>query len=122
MVRPVGSSGRGGGFTTTGTPYRGWRSGSGSGLQGSPGVGTPASGSQVTRVSSSGSFLDEERLVWEETLGKKKTKWLRETLKDLLKAGIPKDEVRAIKMLDRLGMLLVASIGDSEHSTFEEAS
>ena len=43
VVRPAGSSRIGDGFTVTGTPYR--RSGSGSGLQGTPGVGTPASGS-----------------------------------------------------------------------------
>ena len=118
MVRPAGSLGIGDGSTITGTPYRG----SGSGLQGTPGVGTPASGSQVIGVSSFGSSLDEDMPVWEEPSGKKKPKWLRETLKDALKAGTPSDKVRAIKMPDRLGMVLVAYTRDSEPSTFEEAS
>ena len=39
-------------------------------------VGTPTSGSQVTRVSTSGSSLDEDRPVWEQPSGKKKPKWL----------------------------------------------
>ena len=106
VVRPAGSPGTGDGSTITGTPYRG----SGSGLQGTPGVDTPASGSQVTGASSSGSSSDENRPVWEERSGKKKPKWLRETLKDALKAGTPSDKVRAIKMPDRLGMVLVACI------------
>ena len=104
MVRPAGSSGIGDGSTITGTPYRGSRLG----LQGTPGVGTPSSGSQLTGASSSGSSSDEDRPVWEERSGKKKPKWLRETLKDALKAGTPSDKVRAIKMLDILGMVLVA--------------
>ena len=104
MVRPIGCSGTCDGATITDTPYRG----SSSGLQDTPGVGTPASGSQVTRVSSSGSSSDEDKLVWEEPSGKKKPKWLQETLKDALKAGTPSDKVRAIKMTDRLGMVLVA--------------
>ena len=60
--------------------------------------------------------------MWEERSGKKKPKWLRETLKDALKVGTPTKEVRVVKMPDRLGMLLVASTRDSEPSTFEEAS
>ena len=60
--------------------------------------------------------------MWEEPLGKKKPKWLRETLKDALKVGTPTKEVRVVKMPDRLGMLLVASTRDSELSTFEKAS
>ena len=104
VVRPSGSSGTGDGSIITGTPYRG----SGSGLQGKPGVGTLASGSQVTGVSSSGSSLDEDKLVWEKPSGKKKPKWLWETLKDALKAGTPRDEVRSIKTSERLGMVLVA--------------
>ena len=108
MVRPKGSSGTGDGSTITGTPYRGLRSGSGSGLQGTLGVGTPASGSQVTGASSFGSSSDEDRPVWEERSRKKNPNCLRETLKDALKAGTPSDKVRAIKMPDRLGMVLVA--------------
>ena len=83
MVQPTGSSSIGDGSTITGTPYRA------SGSQSSPVVGTPATSSQVTRVSSSSSSSDEDRLVWEEPSGKKKPKWLRETLKDALKAGHP---------------------------------
>ena len=45
VVRPAGSSGTGDGSTITGTPYRGSGSGLRSGLQGTPVVGTPASGS-----------------------------------------------------------------------------
>ena len=75
MVWLVGSSRIGDGSTITGTPYRGLRPGSG--LQ-----GTPASGSQVTGVSNSGSCLDEDRSVWEQSSGKKKPKWLRDTLKE----------------------------------------
>ena len=50
------------------------------------------------------------------------TKWLQDTLKEAQEFGTPREEVRAIKMPDRLGMLLVASTRDSEPSTFEEAS
>ena len=60
--------------------------------------------------------------MWEERSGKKKLKWLRETLKDALKAGTPSEKVRAIKMPDRLGMVLVACTQDFDPSTFEEAS
>ena len=56
--------------------------------------------------------------MWEERLGKKKPKWLWETLKGALKAGTPSDKVRAIKMPERLGMVLVACTQDSEPSTF----
>ena len=35
---------------------------------------------------------------------------------------MPKDPMRTIVMPDRLGMALVASLRDSEPSTFEEAS
>ena len=51
-----------------------------------------------------------------------KPKWLRETLKDVLKARTPSDKVRAIKMPDILSMVLVDCTRDSEPSTFEEAS
>ena len=71
---------------------------------------------------SSGSSLDEDRPVWEERSGKKKPKCLRETLKDALKAGTPSDKLRAIKMPDRLGMVLVSCTRYSEPYTFEEAS
>ena len=76
--------GTGDGFTSTGTAYRGSRSGSG--LQGTPGVGTPgvgtpASGSQVTGGTISGSSLDEDRPVWEQSSGKKNPRWLQDTLK-----------------------------------------
>ena len=108
MVRPVGSSGTGDGSTIIGTPYRVLGLGSRSGLQGTPGVGTPVSGSQVTGASSSVSSSYEDRPVWEERSGKKKPKWLWETLKDSLNAGTPNDKVRTIKILDRLGMVLVA--------------
>ena len=118
VVRPAGSSGTGDGSTITGTPYKG----SGSGLQGIPCVGTPASGSQLTGASSSGSSSDEDRPMWEERSRKKKSKWLRETLKNALNAGTTSDKVRATKMPDRLGMVLVACTRDSEPSTFEEAS
>ena len=76
----------------------------------------------MTGASSSGSSSDEDRPVWEECSKKKRPKWLWETLKDDLKAGTPSDKVRAIKMPDRLGMVLVACTRDSEPSTFEEAS
>ena len=52
----------------------------------------------------------------------KAPKWLRDTLKEAQDFGMPREEVRAIKMPDRLGMLLVASTQDSEPSTFEDAS
>ena len=60
--------------------------------------------------------------MWEEPSGKKKPKWLQETLKEAQEFGTPKDPVRAIHMPNRLGMALVASLRDSEPSTFEEAS
>ena len=56
MVRPAGSSGTGDGASITDTPYRGI----GSELQGTLGVGTPASGSRVTGVSTSGSSSDDD--------------------------------------------------------------
>ena len=83
MIRPARSSIIGDGSTIKGKPYRG----SGSGLQGTPGVGTPASGSQLTGDSSSGSSSNEDKPVWEKRSGKKKPKWLRETLKDAFKDG-----------------------------------
>ena len=58
--------------------------------------------------------------MWAKPSGKKKPKWLWETLKDALKAGTPSDKVRAIKIPDRLGM--VACTRDFEPSTFEKAS
>ena len=109
-------SGTGFGSQVTGSPYRA------SGSQGSPVVGTLASGSQVTGVSTSGSSSDEDRLVWEQSSGKKKPKWLRETLKEAKEFGMPKEPVRAIVMPNRLGMALIANVRDSEPSTFEEAS
>ena len=54
--------------------------------------------------------------------GKNKPKWLQDTLKEAQEFGAPKEPVRAIQMPDRLGMALVASLRDSEPSTFEEAS
>ena len=116
MVRPTGSSGIGDGSTITGTPYRRSR------LQGTPGVGTLASGSQVTMGTSSNSSSDQDRPVWEQHLRTKALKWLQDTLKEAQEFGTPNKEVRAIKMPDRLGMLLVASTQDSKPSTFEEAS
>ena len=107
MVQPAGSSRIGDGSTITGTLYR--ESVLGSGLQGTPGVGTPASSSQVTGGTSSGSSSDEERPVCEQSSWKKKPKWLRETLKEALKVGTW-DSVRTINIPDRLGMLLVAGI------------
>ena len=60
--------------------------------------------------------------MWEEHSGKKKPKWLRQTLKEAQKFGTPRESVRAIRMPDRLGMLLVASTRNSEPCTFEDAS
>ena len=76
----------------------------------------------MTGGTSSGSSSDKDRPMWEQPSGKKKPKWLQETLKEARDFGTPREEVRAIKMPDRLGMLLVASTRDSEPSTFEEAS
>ena len=115
VVRPAGSSGTGDGSTITGTPYRGSRLR----LQGTPSVGTPALGSQVTEASSSSSSSDDDRPVREERSGKKKPKWLWETLKDALKAGTPRDKVKALKIPNRLGMLFMDSTRDSQPSTFE---
>ena len=91
-------------------------------IQGSPVVGTPASGSHLTGVSTSGSSSDEDRPVWEQSSRKKKPKWLQDTLKEAQEFGTPRELVRTIQMPDRLGMALVASLRDSEPSTFEEAS
>ena len=60
--------------------------------------------------------------MWEQLLGKKKPKWLRDTLKEAKEFGTPKEPVRAVQMPDRLGMALVASVRDFEPSTFEEVS
>ena len=116
VVQLEGSSVTGFGSQVIGSPYRAPRS------QSSPVVGTLASGSQVTRISTSGSLSDENRPVWEQSLGKKKPKWLQDTLKEAKEFGTPREPVRAIQMPDRLGMALVASLRDSEPSTFEEAS
>ena len=118
VVKAAGSSGTCDASTITGTPYRG----SGSGLQGTSGVGTPASGSQLTGTSSSGSSSNEDRPMWEEHSGKKKPKWLRDTLTKAQGFRTPREEVGAIKMPDRLGMLLVASTRDSEPSTCDHLS
>ena len=116
MVQPTGYLGTGFGSQVTGSPYRA------SGSQGSPVVGTPASDSQVIGVSTSSSSSDEDRPMWEQPSGKKKPKWLQETLKEAQEFGTPREPMRAIQMLDRLGMALVASLRDSKTSTFEEAS
>ena len=60
--------------------------------------------------------------MWKQSSGKKKPKWLRDTLKEAREFGTPKEPVRTIQMPNRLGMALVASLRDSEPSTFEEAS
>ena len=60
--------------------------------------------------------------MWEQSSRKKKPKWLRDTLKVAKEFGTPMELVRAIQMLDILGMALVASLRDSKPSTFEEAS
>ena len=92
VVQPAGSSGIGFRSQVTGSQYRA------SGSQSSPVVGTPASGSQVTGVSTSGSSSDEDRPVWEQPSGKKKPKWLRETLKEAREFGKPREPVRAIQI------------------------
>ena len=71
---------------------------------------------------SSSSSSDEERPVWEQPPRKKTPKWLRHTLKEAPEFGTPREPVRSIQMPDKLGMLLMASLRDSEPSTFEEAS
>ena len=60
--------------------------------------------------------------MWEQPPRKKTPKWLRDSLKEAQEFGTPKEPVRAIQMPDRLGMALLASLRDSEPSTFEEAS
>ena len=57
--------------------------------------------------------------MWEQSSGKKKPKWLRDTLKEAQEFGTPRELVRAIKMPYRLGMALVASLRDLKPSTFE---
>ena len=106
------SSTKGFGSLVTGSPYRA------SGSQSSPVVGTPASGSQVTWVSTSGSSSDEDRPLWEQCSGKKKPKWIRDTLKEAKEFGPPREPVRSIQMPDRLGIALVASLRDSKPSIF----
>ena len=76
MVQPGGFSGTGFGSQVTGSLYRA------SGSQSSLVVGTLASGLQVTRASTSGSSADEDKPMWEQPSGKKKPKWLRDTLKE----------------------------------------
>ena len=85
-------------------------------------IGSPTPGTQVFGPSTSGSSSNDDRPVWEQPLGKKKPKWLRETLKEAKEFGTPKDPVKTIVIPDRLGMALVASLRDSKPSTFEEAS
>ena len=116
MVLPIGSFGIVFGSQVIGSPYRAIRS------HISPVVGSPALGTHVSGPSTSGSSSDDDKPVWEQPSGKKKPKWLRETLKEAKDFGMPKELVRTIVMPDRLGMTLVASLRDSEPSTFEEAS
>ena len=52
--------------------------------------------------------------MWEQSSGKKKPKWLGDTLKEAQEFGTPREPVRAIQMPDRLGSALVASLRDSE--------
>ena len=85
-------------------------------------VRSPTPGIQVFGPSTSGSSLDDDRPFWEKPSGKRKPKWLCETLKEAKDFGFPKELVRTIVMQDRLSMALVASLCDSEPSTFEEAS
>ena len=117
VVQPEGSSRTGFGSQVTSSPYKA------TGSQISPIVGSPAPGTKVSRPSTSVNSSDDDRPIWEQPLGKKKPKWLWETLKEAKDFGMPKEPlVRAIVMPDRLGMALVASLRDSEPSTFEEAS
>ena len=116
MVQPTRSSGTGFGSQVIGSPYISL------GSQGSPVVGSPALGTHVSGPSTSGSSSDDDKPVWEQPSGKKKPKWLWETLKEAKEFGTPKELVRTIVMPDRLAMALVASLHDSEPSTFEEAS
>ena len=60
--------------------------------------------------------------MWEQSLGMKKPKWLRDTLKLAKEFGTPTKPVRANEMPNILGMALVASFRDLEPSMFEEAS
>ena len=60
--------------------------------------------------------------MWEQSLGKKKPKWLWDTLKEAQEFGTPREPVRTVQMPNKLGIALVASFRDSEPSTFEEAS
>ena len=60
--------------------------------------------------------------MWDKPPRKKTPKWLRDTLKEAQEFGTPKGPMRSIQMPNRLGMLLMASLRDSEPSTFEEAS
>ena len=116
MVQPTGNSGIGFGSQVIGSPYIAIRP------HISPVVGLPTPRTQVSGPSTSGSSSYDDRPVWEQPLGKRKPKWLRETLKEAKDFGAPKEPVRIIAMVDRLGMALVASLHDSEPSTFEEAS
>ena len=91
-------------------------------VTGSSGTGSSVTGPRGVGTSASGSSSDEDRPVWEEPSRKRKPKWLQETLKEVEAFGRPQEEIRTVVMLDRLGMDLVASLRDSEPSTFEEAS
>ena len=82
-------------------------------------VGSTTLGTQVFGPSTSKSSSDDDRPVWKQPSGKRKPKWLRETLKEAKDFGALKEPLSAIVMPDRLGM---ASFCDSEPSTFEEAS
>ena len=116
VVQPAGTSRTGFGSQVTGSPIAATRS------QSSPVVGSPTLGTQVSWPSTFGSSLDDDKPVWEQPSGKRKPKWLRETLKQAKDFGAPKEPVRTIVMPIRLGIALVTSLCDSKPSTFEEAS
>ena len=69
-----------------------------------------------------GSSSDEDIPAWELPSGKRKPKWLCDTLREAEAFGPPKELVRTVVMPDRLGMALVVSLCDSEPSTFEGGS
>ena len=91
----------------------------------SVGTGSSVTGPRGVGPSGTGTSSDEEspRPVWEEQSSRKrKPKWLQETLKDAEAFGRPQEQIRIVVEPDRYGMALVASLRDSEPSTFEEAS
>ena len=93
------------------------------GSQVSSSHGTGLQGTRGTSYRIRSSEDDDNALVWEVSLGKRKPKWLQDTLKEAKELlGSPKRTVRESKPCERFCcyIAMVTSVSEPEPSNFEE--